>query len=275
MLVESHDVCLSAWLVLQGIRSSRSSCWCRTSSPRLNDAPCSSMDHRGTPGCIHDLAPVKDAAVTWGANISLSPCFQFLGVHTQERGCWVTWRLSIKRRKLCGVFPAEAASSVPTNCARAPVSPCPCRRLPLSVPSRVAILPGVSSAPSFIADMVTPSGPSCLPTLPNVPSPARTHLPTLACPRSPAGPHLPPLLQTNEYLLSVLAEGPDALLLGLRFSPTRLHFLFLSEDAAGAWQTRVSFWSPALMDSQWHTLVLAVSESSFSLTTDCGVPVDM
>ncbi|ELK03578.1 Protein TSPEAR [Pteropus alecto] len=79
----------------------------------------------------------------------------------------------------------------------------------------------------------------------------------------------------NEYVFSVLAEGPDALLLGLRYSPTRLHFLFLSEDAAGAWQTRVSFWSPALMDSQWHTLVLAVSESSFSLTTDCGVPVDI
>ncbi|XP_023376899.1 thrombospondin-type laminin G domain and EAR repeat-containing protein [Pteropus vampyrus] len=83
-------------------------------------------------------------------------------------------------------------------------------------------------------------------------------------------PSLPP--KKNEYVFSVLAEGPDALLLGLRFSPTRLHFLFLSEDAAGAWQTRVSFWSPALMDSQWHTLVLAVSESSFSLTTDCGVP---
>lgn len=86
-------------------------------------------------------------------------------------------------------------------------------------------------------------------------------------------PSLPP--KKNEYVFSVLAEGPDALLLGLRYSPTRLHFLFLSEDAAGAWQTRVSFWSPALMDSQWHTLVLAVSESSFSLTTDCGVPVDI
>ncbi|ELK33842.1 Protein TSPEAR [Myotis davidii] len=79
----------------------------------------------------------------------------------------------------------------------------------------------------------------------------------------------------NEYLFTVVAEGPDALLLGLRYSPTRLHFLFLSQDAAGAWQTRVSFHSPALMDSQWHTLVLAVSEDSFSLTTDCGVPVDI
>uniref|UniRef100_M3YFJ2 Thrombospondin type laminin G domain and EAR repeats n=1 Tax=Mustela putorius furo TaxID=9669 RepID=M3YFJ2_MUSPF len=86
-------------------------------------------------------------------------------------------------------------------------------------------------------------------------------------------PTLPP--KKNEYLFTVLAEEPDALLLGLRYSPTRLHFLFLSQDTAGAWQTRVTFRSPALMDSQWHTLVLAVSEGSFSLTTDCGLPVDI
>ncbi|XP_045632301.1 LOW QUALITY PROTEIN: thrombospondin-type laminin G domain and EAR repeat-containing protein [Ursus americanus] len=86
-------------------------------------------------------------------------------------------------------------------------------------------------------------------------------------------PSLPP--KKNEYLFSVVAEEPDALLLGLRYSPTRLHFLFLSQDTAGAWQTRVTFRSPTLMDSQWHTLVLAVSEGSFSLTTDCGLPVDI
>ncbi|EHB08235.1 Protein TSPEAR [Heterocephalus glaber] len=77
----------------------------------------------------------------------------------------------------------------------------------------------------------------------------------------------------NQYLLAVGAEDRDALLLGLRYSPTRLHFLFLREDAAGAWQTRVSFRRPGLADSRWHTLVLAVSEASFSLTTDCGLPV--
>ncbi|XP_033624010.1 thrombospondin-type laminin G domain and EAR repeat-containing protein isoform X2 [Fukomys damarensis] len=86
-------------------------------------------------------------------------------------------------------------------------------------------------------------------------------------------PSLPP--KKNEYLLAVVAEDRDALLLGLRYSPTRLHFLFLREDTAGAWQTRVSFRSPGLMDSQWHTLVLAVSEGSFSLTVDCGLPVDI
>ncbi|XP_062934005.1 thrombospondin-type laminin G domain and EAR repeat-containing protein [Cynocephalus volans] len=86
-------------------------------------------------------------------------------------------------------------------------------------------------------------------------------------------PSLPP--KRNEYLLSLVAEESDALLLGLRYSPTQLHLLFLREDAAGAWQTRVSFRSPALMDGQWHTLVLAVSQGSFSLTTDCGFPVDI
>ncbi|XP_043449387.1 thrombospondin-type laminin G domain and EAR repeat-containing protein [Prionailurus bengalensis] len=86
-------------------------------------------------------------------------------------------------------------------------------------------------------------------------------------------PSLPP--KKNEYLFTVVTEESDGLLLGLRYSPTRLHFLFLSQDAAGAWQTRVTFLSPALMDNQWHTLVLAVSEGSFSLTADCGVPADI
>jgi hypothetical protein len=73
----------------------------------------------------------------------------------------------------------------------------------------------------------------------------------------------------------VVAEEKDTLLLGLRYSSTQLHFLFLSEDKAGAWQTRVSFRNPGLMDSQWHTLVLAVSQGAFSITTDCGLPLDM
>ncbi|KAM5153820.1 thrombospondin-type laminin G domain and EAR repeat-containing protein [Callospermophilus lateralis] len=86
-------------------------------------------------------------------------------------------------------------------------------------------------------------------------------------------PRLPP--KKNEYLLTVVAEERDVLLLGLRYSSTHLHFLFLSEDRAGAWQTRVSFRSASLMDSQWHTLVLAVSAGSFSLIMDCGLPVDI
>ncbi|XP_064236291.1 thrombospondin-type laminin G domain and EAR repeat-containing protein [Aotus nancymaae] len=86
-------------------------------------------------------------------------------------------------------------------------------------------------------------------------------------------PNLP--AKRNEYLLTVVAEDSDLLLLGLRFSPSQLHFLFLSEDVAGAWQTRVSFRSPALGDSRWHTLVLAVTAGVFSLTTDCGLPLDI
>ncbi|KAM9253530.1 thrombospondin-type laminin G domain and EAR repeat-containing protein [Dugong dugon] len=84
--------------------------------------------------------------------------------------------------------------------------------------------------------------------------------------------NLPP--KKNEYLLTVVAEDRDTLLLGLRYSASKLHFLFLSEDASGAWQTHVSFGDLALMDSRWHTLVLAVSEGSFSLTVDCGLPID-
>ncbi|XP_030691445.1 thrombospondin-type laminin G domain and EAR repeat-containing protein [Globicephala melas] len=84
-------------------------------------------------------------------------------------------------------------------------------------------------------------------------------------------PSLP--AKKNEYLFTVVAEERDSLLLGLRYSPTQLHFLFLREDGARAWQVRVSFRGPALTDGQWHTLVLAVSEGSFSLTRDCGLPV--
>ncbi|XP_004264661.1 thrombospondin-type laminin G domain and EAR repeat-containing protein isoform X2 [Orcinus orca] len=86
-------------------------------------------------------------------------------------------------------------------------------------------------------------------------------------------PSLP--AKKNEYLFTVVAEERDSLLLGLRYSPTQLHFLFLREDGARAWQVRVSFRGPALTDGQWHTLVLAVSEGSFSLTRDCGLPMDI
>uniref|UniRef100_A0A2K6FMT8 Thrombospondin type laminin G domain and EAR repeats n=1 Tax=Propithecus coquereli TaxID=379532 RepID=A0A2K6FMT8_PROCO len=86
-------------------------------------------------------------------------------------------------------------------------------------------------------------------------------------------PDLPP--KKNEYLLTLVAEESDALLLGLRYSPTQLHLLFLREDAAGAWQTRVSFRSAAPTDGQWHTLVLAVSGASFSLSADCGIPLHL
>ncbi|XP_057553474.1 thrombospondin-type laminin G domain and EAR repeat-containing protein isoform X2 [Hippopotamus amphibius kiboko] len=86
-------------------------------------------------------------------------------------------------------------------------------------------------------------------------------------------PSLPP--KKNEYLLAVMLEERDSLLLGLRYSASRLHLLFRSEAGPGAWQTRVSFRSPALADGRWHVLILAVSAGSFSLTTDCALPVDV
>ncbi|XP_004467885.2 thrombospondin-type laminin G domain and EAR repeat-containing protein [Dasypus novemcinctus] len=82
-------------------------------------------------------------------------------------------------------------------------------------------------------------------------------------------PGLPP--KKNEYVFTVTA-GDGALLLGLRCAPGRLHLLFAG---AGAWQTRVAFGGLALTDGRWHTLVLAVSGASFSLTVDCGLPVDI
>ncbi|XP_060040610.1 thrombospondin-type laminin G domain and EAR repeat-containing protein [Erinaceus europaeus] len=78
----------------------------------------------------------------------------------------------------------------------------------------------------------------------------------------------------NEYLLAVVAER-GALLLGLRLAPSRLHLLFLSPGAAGTWQARVSFRIPMLTDGHWHTLVLAVSPGTFSLTVDCGRALDI
>lgn len=120
---------------------------------------------------------------------------------------------------------------------------------------------------------MSPALPSPALPSPPLPRPLLSSLPGPTRPCPTFRPH--PVFQKNEYLFTVLAEEPGALLLGLRYSPTRLHFLFLSQDTAGAWQTRVTFRSPALMDGQWHTLVLAVSEGSFSLTTDCGRPVDM
>uniref|UniRef100_G1PHS1 Thrombospondin type laminin G domain and EAR repeats n=1 Tax=Myotis lucifugus TaxID=59463 RepID=G1PHS1_MYOLU len=66
-------------------------------------------------------------------------------------------------------------------------------------------------------------------------------------------PPLPP--KKNEYLFTVVAEGPDALLLGLRYSPTRLHFL-PQPGLGGAWQTRVSFHSPPVARPARHRSVL-------------------
>ncbi|NXT13741.1 TSEAR protein, partial [Prunella fulvescens] len=90
---------------------------------------------------------------------------------------------------------------------------------------------------------------------------------TLRAPRGPA--------KRNEYIFTLMAEESPGVLLGLRYAPDKLHFLFWSQERAGGWQSRVTFPNVSLADSQWHTLVLAVSGQSFSLTVDCSVPKDV
>ncbi|XP_044531653.1 thrombospondin-type laminin G domain and EAR repeat-containing protein [Gracilinanus agilis] len=85
--------------------------------------------------------------------------------------------------------------------------------------------------------------------------------------------NLPP--KKNEYIFTVVEDLSDTLLLGLRYSPNKLHFVFLSRESSGSWQTRVTFQDVPLTDNRWHTLVLAVSEGSFSLMADCSVPTDV
>ncbi|KYO36048.1 thrombospondin-type laminin G domain and EAR repeat-containing protein isoform X1 [Alligator mississippiensis] len=79
----------------------------------------------------------------------------------------------------------------------------------------------------------------------------------------------------NEYIFTVMGEESSPVLVGLRYSLNKLHFLFWSRELSNGWQTRVTFRDISLVDNQWHTLVLAVSGHSFSLTVDCSIPVDM
>nr|XP_056706402.1 thrombospondin-type laminin G domain and EAR repeat-containing protein [Euleptes europaea] len=79
----------------------------------------------------------------------------------------------------------------------------------------------------------------------------------------------------NEYIFTILEENSDTLLLGLRYSRNKLHFLFWSRELSNGWQTQVTFRDVFLADNQWHTVVLAVSRNSFSLTVDCSIPTDV
>ncbi|KAF7214259.1 thrombospondin-type laminin G domain and EAR repeat-containing protein [Nothobranchius furzeri] len=79
--------------------------------------------------------------------------------------------------------------------------------------------------------------------------------------------------KTNEYILSVVKEGSDSLLLGLRISENRLHLLTKPPEAGG-W-SRISFRDVGLDDNRWHTVVLAVSGHYATLTIDCGLPLEL
>ncbi|KAM9127396.1 thrombospondin-type laminin G domain and EAR repeat-containing protein isoform 2-T2 [Pangshura tecta] len=79
----------------------------------------------------------------------------------------------------------------------------------------------------------------------------------------------------NEYIFTVMKEESNMVLVGLRYSLNKLHFLFWSRELSNGWQTQVTFQGISLTDNQWHTLVLAVSGQFFSLTVDCSIPIDV
>lgn len=68
-------------------------------------------------------------------------------------------------------------------------------------------------------------------------------------------------------------EEADTLLLGLRVSENRLHFLFKPPGVAG--RSRLSFKEVNLDDNHWHTVVLAVTGPHAILTIDCGLPLEL
>ncbi|KAM3608165.1 uncharacterized protein V6R79_020260 [Siganus canaliculatus] len=83
----------------------------------------------------------------------------------------------------------------------------------------------------------------------------------------------PRLKKRNEYVFSVIDEASDSLLLGLRVSENRLHFLATPPGAGG--RSRLSFKDVGLDDDRWHTVVLAVTGQFATLTVDCGLPLEL
>ncbi|KAK1166269.1 thrombospondin-type laminin G domain and EAR repeat-containing protein [Acipenser oxyrinchus oxyrinchus] len=75
----------------------------------------------------------------------------------------------------------------------------------------------------------------------------------------------------NEYIFTVVEEDSNKLLLGLRYSQDKLHFLFWNYGD----RDHITFRSVKLADNRWHTLILAVSGVYASLTVDCGIPVEL
>ncbi|XP_072300245.1 thrombospondin-type laminin G domain and EAR repeat-containing protein-like [Eucyclogobius newberryi] len=90
---------------------------------------------------------------------------------------------------------------------------------------------------------------------------------------------LQPLRQKrNEWVLSLLEGGPEGgpegrLLLGLRVSRDQLHFLYQQQGTGR--RRRVTFREVSLDDARWHTLSLAVTGHYFTLTVDCGPPLEI
>ncbi|XP_014898713.1 thrombospondin-type laminin G domain and EAR repeat-containing protein [Poecilia latipinna] len=79
--------------------------------------------------------------------------------------------------------------------------------------------------------------------------------------------------KTNQYIFSVVKEGSESLLLGLRVSENCLHLL--TSPPGGGGRKRISFKNVRLDDDRWHTVVLAVTGPYATLTVDCGLPVEI
>ena len=71
----------------------------------------------------------------------------------------------------------------------------------------------------------------------------------------------------------MVEERSDSLLLGLRLSKNRLHFLTTRPGDGG--RSRLSFRDVGLDDNRWHTVVLAITGPYVMLTVDCGLPVEL
>ncbi|XP_051564788.1 thrombospondin-type laminin G domain and EAR repeat-containing protein-like [Myxocyprinus asiaticus] len=77
--------------------------------------------------------------------------------------------------------------------------------------------------------------------------------------------------EKSEYIFSLLEGDSDELLLGLRLSQNKLHFLQKGQGS----RKRITFKAVSLADNRWHTLVLAVTEQYTILTVDCGIPLEI
>uniref|UniRef100_A0A671TUE0 Thrombospondin type laminin G domain and EAR repeats n=1 Tax=Sparus aurata TaxID=8175 RepID=A0A671TUE0_SPAAU len=78
----------------------------------------------------------------------------------------------------------------------------------------------------------------------------------------------------NEYIFSLMEPKKERgrIILGLRLSRKRLHFLF---QGHGGVVEHWGFRGARLADNQWHTLVLVVDSRQVRLTVDCSLPLEM
>ncbi|XP_067229307.1 thrombospondin-type laminin G domain and EAR repeat-containing protein isoform X2 [Chanodichthys erythropterus] len=78
-------------------------------------------------------------------------------------------------------------------------------------------------------------------------------------------------VKRNEYLLAVVREDDNQLLLGLRFSKDKVHLIYRGSMG----RERLSFKRIHLADNHWHSMVLAISGHHATLTLDCGIPLEL